>query len=140
MKTAAVLALAVLSQAAGNTLLSRAMRQIASVDHSWFSTLRQALAEPAIWLGTVLVTTFFLLYAASLSWADLSFVLPATSFGYVLNVAFAHYFLSESVSALRWGGTLLIAIGVVVVSRSGTNTTRERSSQTVFSGIREDSK
>jgi drug/metabolite transporter (DMT)-like permease len=132
MKTALVLTLAILAQAAGATLLSKEMRQLASFDRSFLSALLQALADPAVWLGTALLIAFFLLYAASLSWADLSFVLPATSFGYVVNVAFAHYFLSEPISGLRWVGTLLISVGVIVVSRSGTRRTRTRNDDKVF--------
>jgi len=123
MKTAIVLGLAILAQATGDTLLSKGMKQTASSDHAWFSMLHQAFMEPAIWMGTILVITFFLLHAAALSWADLSFVLPATSFGYVLNVAFAYHFLNEPVSWLQWLGTFFISVGVLVVSRSGIRTT-----------------
>jgi drug/metabolite transporter (DMT)-like permease len=132
MKTALVLTLAILAQAAGATLLSKEMRQLASFDGSLFSLLLQVLADPTFWLGTALLIAFFLLYAASLSWADLSFVLPATSFGYVVNVAFAHYFLNEPISGMRWVGTLLISVGVVVVSRSGVRTTRTQKDDKVF--------
>jgi len=118
MKTAIVLTLAVLAQAVGDTLLSKGMKQTASLSHSWLPMLQQAATEPAIWLGTALVITFFLLHSASLSWADLSFVLPATSFGYVVNVAFAHHFLNEPVSGMHWAGTVLISVGVVIVSSS----------------------
>jgi uncharacterized membrane protein len=135
MKTAIVLALAILAQAAGDTLLSKGMRQTASLDRSWFAMLLQAAANPAIWLGTALVTTFFLLYTASLSWADLSFVLPATSLGYVVNVAFAHHFLNEQVSPSRWVGTLLISVGVIIVSRSGTKTTECASRSPTGGGV-----
>jgi len=64
---------------------------------------------------------FFALYSAALSWADLSFVLPATAFGYVLNVWAGHYFLNESVSPARWVGAIVITLGVVMVSRSGVS-------------------
>jgi len=123
MKTPIVLTLAILAQAAGDTLLSKGMKQTASPDHSWVSTLHQAAAEPAVWLGTLLVIAFFLLHTATLSWADLSLVLPASSFGYVVNVAFGHHFLNEPVSRLHWLGTLFICVGVLVVSRSGIRTT-----------------
>lgn len=139
MKTATVLILAILSQAAGNTLLSQAMRQIGFLNHSWSATVLLALADPRIWLGIALLTAFFLLYAACLSWADLSFVLPTTSFGYVLNVALAHRFLGEPVSASRWAGTLLITGGVIVVSRAGTTTIKVQKEDPVFSCAREDS-
>jgi drug/metabolite transporter (DMT)-like permease len=72
-----------------------------------------------LWLGTLLLIVFFVLYSAALSWADLSFVLPATAFGYVLNVAAGYYFLNESVSPARWAGSVVITLGVFLVSRSG---------------------
>jgi len=138
MKTALVLTLAMLSQAAGNTLLSKGMKQVASTQHSWLPTLMLALTQPSIWMGGALLTAFFVLYAASLSWADLSFVLPATSFGYVLNVASAHYFLSEPVSAMRWGGTLVIVAGVLMVSRSGVRPSEVRDTEGAWSRCQEE--
>jgi drug/metabolite transporter (DMT)-like permease len=81
--------------------------------------LWRAMEEPLIWMGTVSLILFFVLFSAALTWADLSFVLPVSAFGYILNVAFAFYFLHEPVSALRWLGTGLIIFGVVLVSRSG---------------------
>jgi uncharacterized membrane protein len=52
----------------------------------------------------------------------LSFIVPATSFGYVLNVACAKYFLNEQVSLKRWAGAFIICIGVAFVSRSEERT------------------
>ena len=75
-----------------------------------------------IWLGILFLATFFALYTAALSWADLSFILPATSFGYVLNVACAKYFLNEQVSLTRWLGAIIICVGVAFVSRSEIKT------------------
>ena len=46
----------------------------------------QVFTNPLIWLGILLLGLFFGLYLAALSWADLSFVLPVTSFGYAMNV------------------------------------------------------
>ena len=80
--------------------------------------ISQGLTSPGIWLGIGLLGVFFVLYAAVLSWADLSFVLPATAFGYVLNVACGYYFLHEAVTLARWAGSLCICLGVVCVSRS----------------------
>jgi drug/metabolite transporter (DMT)-like permease len=123
MKTASVLTLAILAQAAGNIFLSKGMRQLASVgpltDDNWLNLLIGVVENPTIWLGTALLLVFFFLFAAALSWADLSFVLPASAFGYVINVGFARYFLNEPVTSARWAGTLLISIGVILVSRSG---------------------
>jgi drug/metabolite transporter (DMT)-like permease len=126
MKTALVLIIAILSQAVGNVYLTRAMKAItmasAAAGEDVLATAARAASNPTLWLGTVLLIVFFVLYSAALSWADLSFVLPATAFGYVLNVAAGHYFLSESVTPARWVGSVIITLGVFLVSRSGERT------------------
>lgn len=134
MKTAVVLIIAIVAQAAGNVLLTRGMKAVAAtaggdggglmntISQSLHAAL-QAARSPEVLAGTVLLIVFFALYAAALSWADLSFVLPATAFGYVLNVAAGHYFLDEKVTSARWAGSLIITLGVVFVSRSGERTT-----------------
>lgn len=122
MKTWVVLSVAMVSQAAGNTLLSKAMRAAPHPGGMGPGNIAllvlHAIQSPPVWLGTALLAVFFVLFAAALSWADLSFVLPASSFGYVINVGFAHHFLGEPVSATRWAGTVLIFLGVIFVGRS----------------------
>jgi drug/metabolite transporter (DMT)-like permease len=121
MKTAVVLTLAIAAQAAGNVYLSKGMRDMAGrIGNADLPLiLLRGIESPTIWLGTTLLLAFFLLYAAALSWADLSFVLPATAFGYAVNVACGHYFLNEAVTPARWAGASLISIGVILVARSG---------------------
>ena len=126
MKTAVVLIIAIVSQAIGNVYLAKAMKTItmssAAAGEDLFASAMRAAANPTVWLGTALLIVFFVLYSAALSWADLSFVLPATAFGYVLNVAAGHYFLNESVTPARWAGSVIITLGVFLVSRSGVRT------------------
>jgi uncharacterized membrane protein len=74
-----------------------------------------------MWTGALLLIVFLAVHGSSVV-GGLEFVLPASSFGYVLNVAMAHYFLLESVSMARWCGTAMIFAGVIMVmagSRSG---------------------
>jgi drug/metabolite transporter (DMT)-like permease len=52
----------------------------------------------------------------ALSWADLTYVLPATSLGYVLLALVAKFALHEEVSPLRWLGIALISGGVGFVA------------------------
>ncbi len=120
MKTYLVLAIAVFTQAAGNVLLSKGMKQVGSAAEEGKVLLAffHAVGNPTIWLGTALVLVFFILFTASLSWADLSFVLPTLSIEVIVNVAFAQYFLNEPVSAVRWIGALLISFGVILVFKS----------------------
>ena len=121
MKTAIVLLLAIVAQTAGGVILTKAMHGVTASgpDETILALAMKAIESPAVWLGTALLIVFFALYAAALSWADLSFVLPATSFGYVLHVVCGQYFLNEKISAARWAGSALIFAGVVLVSRSG---------------------
>jgi drug/metabolite transporter (DMT)-like permease len=124
MKTAVILILAIVAQAIGNVYLTRGMKALnATGDSTLPRMFVEGLASPMLWLGTALLIVFFVLYSAALSWADLSFVLPATAFGYVLNVAAGHYFLNELVTPERWAGAAVITLGVVFVSRSGDRTT-----------------
>jgi drug/metabolite transporter (DMT)-like permease len=53
----------------------------------------------------------------ALSWADLTYVLPATSLGYVLLALIAKFFLHEQVTATRWLGIGLISAGVGFVTQ-----------------------
>ena len=85
---------------------------------SWFSLLPRAVESPTVWLGTVLLMVSFILFASSLSWADLSFVIPAVSMEVAVNVVLANYFLHEVISLTRWAGVLFISAGVIMVMRS----------------------
>jgi drug/metabolite transporter (DMT)-like permease len=125
MKTAIVLIIAILAQTAGDVYLTKGMKAIVVEDAGLSRFLEIALQvaqSPSVLIGTALLILFFALYSAALSWADLSFVLPATAFGYVLNVAAGYYFLNETVSPIRWAGALIITLGVVFVSRSDERT------------------
>jgi len=135
MKTAITITLAVLAQAVGNTLLSKGMKGIASLGKLQESIspmlILDVLGNPLIWIGTLCLGLFFALFSLSLSWEDLSLVLPATSIGYVVNVAFARYFLQEPVSLSRWAGTGLIVAGVILVSRSAARAKQRESEETL---------
>ncbi len=122
----ALLAVAIVSQAVSNVLLSQGMKLIAVESQltwsNWVAIFLQAVESPSILFGVGFYVIFFVLFAAALSRADLSFVLPAISSEVVINVAFADYFLNETVSAIRWIGALLISIGVGLVVRSSPRT------------------
>jgi len=135
IKNAIVLSIAVLSQAAGNTILSKGMKDFVAASSAkddaglpWMAW--QLIGSPSVCLGTLFLTVFFVLFSAALSWEDLSFVVPITSMGYVVSLVFAHHFLQETVSTTRWLGTVVISLGVLLVARSGTRNTREPPAQT----------
>ena len=69
------------------------------------------------WESSLLIL-WLLARMALLSWADLSYVLPVTSLGYVGNALMGRFFLNEQITPERWMGTLLIVGGVALVGLS----------------------
>ena len=65
-----------------------------------------------------LLSAFLILYLVSLSWEELSYVLPLTAANYVLVTILACLVLHEHVSALRWSGSVLVMIGIGLVART----------------------
>ena len=53
-----------------------------------------------------------------LSWADLSYVLPVTSVGYVLAALVGRFFFHEDITLARWLGVGLIMMGVMLVGKT----------------------
>ncbi|MGA7560451.1 MAG: EamA family transporter, partial [Terriglobales bacterium] len=89
------------------------------------SGLLLAILNPWVAFGIVLLLAFFSCYMAALSWADLTYVLPATSLGYVLVALVAHFGFHEVISWTRWLGIGLIACGVGFVA-AGPSVTPSR--------------
>jgi uncharacterized membrane protein len=122
-----VLALVVLFGTLGNVLLSRGMQSVGQISiHNLGSTFF-ALFNPWVALGTILLIGFLATYMAALSWADLTFVLPATAVSYVLVALLGQFFLGEHINLTRWLGIVLVTVGVGFVAGGKTHTSlRER--------------
>ena len=100
----------------GDSLLSRGMKDIGTISLSQLQSLIVALANWWVLGGIVLLIGFFAAYMTALSWADLTYVLPATSIGYVIIALIAKFVLHEQVTTARWIGILLITCGVGFVA------------------------
>jgi multidrug transporter EmrE-like cation transporter len=113
----------VATNSAGNVLLARAMKEMreslgADLSEGHFvAALVTVLSNPTFLVGVALLITFFLLFLTMLSKMDLSYVLPVTSFGYVITALLAAAFLGETVSATRWMGIFMISFGVLLVAQ-----------------------
>jgi uncharacterized membrane protein len=101
----------------GDALLSRGMKDVGSISPNNFATVILSVMNPWVALGILFLLVFFAAYATALSWADLTFVLPATSIGYVVLTLIARFYLHEQVSVMRWLGIVLISAGVGFVTR-----------------------
>ena len=127
MKTRIILAVVVLTNALGNVMLSYGMKQLGDI-----STLPppqmlgagiRALFYPWVGAGVLVLILFQLSYMTALSWADLSYVLPATAVSYIVVALLARFALHEALDVARWTGTALIALGVMLVARTEVRTT-----------------
>jgi drug/metabolite transporter (DMT)-like permease len=112
-----VLAGVTLCASIGDSLLSRGMKQVGSISLNHLPDVILAVLNPWVAVGILLLLGFFASYMTALSWADLTYVLPATSLGYVLLTLIAKFYLHEAVTTTRWIGVLLIAAGVGFVTQ-----------------------
>jgi hypothetical protein len=101
---------------AGDSLLARGMKDLGSVSLHNLPGLLLAILNPWVALGILFLLLFFSCYMSALSWADLTYVLPATSLAYVLVALIGHFQLHEAISTTRWMGIALIAAGVGFVA------------------------
>ncbi len=111
-----VLLAVMLTASVGDTLLSHGMSQVGPVSFHHLGLLLHALANPWVIAGIICLLGFFASYLSALSWADLTFVLPSTAFGYVVVALLSHFWLGEHISLYRWAGILLIVCGVGFVA------------------------
>jgi len=97
-------------------MLSHGMKQTGSISLNHLQGVIYAVLNPWVAIGILLLLAFFATYMTALSWADLTYVLPATSLGYVMLALVARFVLHEHVSPLRWLGIALITGGVGFVA------------------------
>src|ERR1700759_4048602 len=122
IKTFLLIAVMVIAGPLGNVLLSKGMKQagtlvffpLAQAPH----TVLRIFSTAPIWLGIASLLTFFLANILVLSWADYSYVQPASSLGYGVSALLGSVMLSEPVSPLRWLGIAIICLGVFVVGQT----------------------
>ena len=121
-----VLAAVTLCAAVGDSLLSYGMKQVGGISPHRLYDILFVILNPWIALGILFLIGFFASYMTALSWADLTYVLPATSLGYVLLTIIAKFLLHEQVSVTRWLGVFLIASGVGFVTQGPELTHRPK--------------
>lgn len=124
LKTRVFTLVVVLSNVLGNFSLAWGLRRIGRLLSLSPWAYVQALLDPWVAVGVALLIVWLLSHMTLLSWADLSYVLPVTSVGYVLAAVVGRIFLDEQITPARWAGILLIMIGVAMVGRTAIRTPR----------------
>jgi len=121
-KTLIIMLLAVTAGTVGDILLAKGMKEVGDISamnlRGILNVAFQALTTPKLIIGTAMLAIFFFLWLAVLSWEDLSVALPMQALNYVLVAFLSQYFLGEIVTPLRWAGTILVCVGVMMITRS----------------------
>jgi len=113
----------------GDMFLGKGMEQVGAMP-GWapsrlFDFFFRAFTSATIWLGIGLLLTFFVSYLLVLSWADYSYVLPASSISTLVVTLLARFVLHETVRPLRWAGVAMICLGVFTVGNTHPRTTEQ---------------
>jgi len=129
-KTCLLILLMVIFGPLGNVLLGKGMKRIGAVrigtPAEALDLLSHVLRSGTIWLGIASLIIFFVANVLVLSWADYSYVQPASSVAYGMSALLAHFLLREVITPWRWMGVLLICLGVLVVGHTPPRTTEFR--------------
>lgn len=128
-KTVFLIALMAVFGALGDVLLRKGMKQIGAIA-SWhpsvlLSAFERTFRSGQIWLGIGSLFLFFIAYLLVLSWADYSYVQPASATGYLVVAILGYLLLGEVIPRMRWAGVLVICIGVLLVGGTPHRTTEE---------------
>ncbi len=129
LKTYILILLIVFFAPLGNVLLSKGMKGVGSAKN-WapgdiYRIFISTMTSGYIWLGIACLLTFFIAYMLVLTWADYSYVQPASAFSYAVVALLGYFLLGETVPPLRWAGILIICAGVFIVSRTHPRTTEK---------------
>lgn len=130
-KTAVLILIMVSVAPLGDTFLGKGMKRVGAMA-SWdpgslFHFFFHAFTTGTVWIGIGLLLAYFVAYLVVLSWADYSYVQPASSASYVLIALLAHFVLHETISPLRWLGVAVICTGVFVVGHTHPQTPEHHS-------------
>jgi drug/metabolite transporter (DMT)-like permease len=82
------------------------------------SLLLAVATSPMVWIGLTIYGLSVLVWLWILSKVDLSLAYPFVGVSFIVVMLFGVFLLNESVTPLRMAGTLLIAVGCVLVARS----------------------
>ena len=127
IKTFVLILLMVVFGPVGDVLVSKGMKRVGSISKwtpsSVFAFFVRAFTSPFVWLGISCLLAFFISYVLVLSWADYSFVQPASSVGYAVVALLGWLMLGVVVTSLRWAGVLTICLGVFLIGHTPPRTT-----------------
>jgi drug/metabolite transporter (DMT)-like permease len=119
MQVALCFGIVVIAGTAGEITVTHTMKRIGDLHsfapHHVLRFLGRAFRLGSMWVGIALMALGFFSLLALLSWANVSFVVPATALSYAVGALGAKLFLGERVDRRRWLGVLMVCLGVLLV-------------------------
>lgn len=122
-----MLVVSVVFAVAGQFTLKTAMNEVGRIGATEIAaagdTIARTLKEPRLWLGLILFGISSSFWLVVLSRVDLSVAYPFVGLSYIIVVLISRLFLHEQVTALRWLGVVVVAVGIGIVGFSFRGTT-----------------
>jgi drug/metabolite transporter (DMT)-like permease len=126
LKVLIAMTVAAAAAAVGQIFVRQGMQQVGSLEAyapvALMGYFGRALSNPYVVIGTALNAVFYFLFLASLSWADVTVVLPMTALEFGMAAILAVLILHEAVPTLRWAGIMLVILGVMLITFAGHET------------------
>jgi drug/metabolite transporter (DMT)-like permease len=130
LKTYILIFFVVIFAPTGNVLLSKGMKSVGTISvhdpSDFLQVCVKIFTSPFIWLGIGFLLLFFVSYLLVLSWADYSFVQPASASSFGVVALLGHFALKEPISVTRWLGVIVICLGVLTVGNTHPRTTEHK--------------
>ena len=126
-KTSLLISLMVIFGPLGDVLLSKGVKAVGALSN-WAPAdlllfFRNVFVSGTVWAGIGSLFTFFIAYILVLSWADFSYVQPASSAAYGVVALLGYALLREQITVTRWIGIAIICAGVFIVGHTSPRTT-----------------
>ncbi|HXV42019.1 MAG TPA: EamA family transporter [Anaerolineae bacterium] len=113
--------ISVLAGATGQIMLKKGMSSMGPLTLSFeqlFNILWRIGTNPYVVIGLAIYVTGTVFWLAALSRVDLSYAYPFASLSYVVMLVAAWQLFNEDITPFRLLGTLVVCLGVFLISRS----------------------
>lgn len=113
--------ISVLSGATGQVLLKKGMSSMGPLTLSFdqlFNILWRIGTNPYVVIGLAIYVGGTVFWLAALSRVDLSYAYPFASLSYIVMLTAAWQLFGENITPMRVAGTLVVCLGVFLISRS----------------------
>ena len=113
--------ISVLAGAVGQILLKKGMGSMGPLTLSMDQVggiLWRIATNPYVVIGLLIYVCGTLFWLVALSRVDLSYAYPFASLSYVVMLAASYFIFHENITPMRLLGTVVICLGVILISRS----------------------